>query len=82
MARHRKSSLYGGGITGFDEFTQKKSHITLRSCLLALCFDLTTLFEIAVYREARKLHIFNFLFPAPSCPLFCLLGNQAFNFFP
>ena len=34
-----------------------------------------------IYREARKLHIFHFLFPAPSCPLFCLLGNQAFNFF-
>ena len=34
-----------------------------------------------IYREARKLHIFHFLFPAPSCLLFCLLGNQAFNFF-
>ena len=49
MARHRKSSLYGRGIAGFDKFIQKKSHITLRSCLVALCFDLTTLTEIAVY---------------------------------
>ena len=48
MARHRKSSLYGRGIAGFDKFIQKKSHITLRSCLLALCFDPTTLFETAV----------------------------------
>ena len=48
MARHRKSSLCGRDLAGFDEFIQKKSHITLRSCLLALCFDLATLFEIAV----------------------------------
>ena len=34
-----------------------------------------------IYGEARKLHIFHFLFPAPSCPLLCLLGNQASNFF-
>ena len=27
----------------------RKKHITLRSCLLALCFDPTTLIEIAVY---------------------------------
>ena len=31
---------------------RKKSHITLRSCLLALCFDPTTLFEIAVFLKA------------------------------
>ena len=53
MAPHRKSSLYGRGIAGFDEFIiPKKSHITLRSCLLALCFDPTTLFEIAVFLKA------------------------------
>ena len=33
---------------------RKKSHITLRSCVRALCFDPTTLFEIAVY-QAKKL---------------------------
>ena len=32
---------------------RKKSHITLRSCLLALRFDPTTLIEIAVYRFAK-----------------------------
>ena len=50
MARHHKSALYGRGIAGFDEFIQrKKSHITLRFCLVAFCFDPTTLIEIAVY---------------------------------
>ena len=51
MARHGNSSLYGQWIAGFDEFIQKKSHITLRSCLLALCFDPTMLIEIAVYEN-------------------------------
>ena len=61
MARHRKSSLYGRGMAGFDEFIQeKKFHIIMRSCLLALCFDSTTLFEIAVF-------LFRFLiFPTTS----------------
>ena len=48
MAHHRRSSLKGRGIADFDEFIQKNSHITLRSCLVVLCFDPTTLIEIAV----------------------------------
>ena len=43
---------YGRGIADFDEFIQKKSHITLRSCLVALCFDPTTLIEIAVFAKS------------------------------
>ena len=51
VARHRKSSLYGQGIAGFWWIYSEKnpSHITLRSFLLALCFDPTMLIEIAVY---------------------------------
>ena len=49
MTRHRRSSLYGRGMANFDECIQKKSHKTLRSCVVALCFDSTTLTEIAVY---------------------------------
>ena len=50
MTHHRKSSLNGQSIADFDEFIHKKnSHMTLRSCLVALCFDPTTLIEIAVY---------------------------------
>ena len=48
MARQRRSSLNGCGIAEFDEFIIKNSHITLRSCLIAFCFDPTTLIEIAV----------------------------------
>ena len=32
---------------------RKKPHITLRSCLLALCFDPTTLIEIAVNKVLK-----------------------------
>ena len=49
MARHRNPSLYGRGIADFDEFIHKKNP-NLRDCLLALCFDPTTLFEIAVWK--------------------------------
>jgi len=38
-------------MAGFDGFIYKKSHITLRSWLLALSFDPTTLIEIAVYKN-------------------------------
>ena len=78
MARHRKSSLYARGTAGFDEFIQKKkSHVTLRPCLLAFCFDPTTLFELAAYNETLnvcshgKLGSFVFpqvlIFPSTSC---------------
>ena len=49
VARHRRSSLNRPGIPDFDEFIHKKIHITLRSCLIVLYFDPTTLIEIAVY---------------------------------
>ena len=49
MMEFFQTKSYGGGIDDFDEFIQKKSHVTLRSCLVALCFDPTTLIEIAVY---------------------------------
>ena len=49
MMEFFQTKSYGRGIADFDEFIQKKSHITLRSCLVALCFDPTTLIEIAVY---------------------------------
>ena len=55
MTRHRRSSLYGRGIAGFDEFIRKKSHMTLRSRLLALCFNPTTLIEIAIQTESEWL---------------------------
>ena len=48
MARHRRTSLYEWGMADIDECIQKKSHIILRSCLVALCLDPTTLTEIAV----------------------------------
>ena len=47
------SSLDGGGIADFDELIRKKIHRILRSCLIALYFDPTTLIEIAVYIDAR-----------------------------
>ena len=50
MMEFFQTKSYGRGIADFDEFIQKKSHITLRSCLIALCFDPTTLIEIAVYK--------------------------------
>ena len=43
-------------------YSKKKSHLTLRSCLLALRFDPTTLIEIAVYLSWRiisNLSVFN-----------------------
>ena len=64
MARRRRSSLNGRGMAGFDGFIYKKSHITLRSWLLALSFDPTTLIEIAVYEQqkiARYFCLKNFL---------------------
>ena len=48
MAPHRISSLDGRGIADFDELIHKKIHRILRSCLVALYFDPTTLIEIAV----------------------------------
>ena len=39
MMEFFQTKSYGRGIADFDEFIQKKSHITLRSCLVALCFD-------------------------------------------
>ena len=35
-----------------------------------------------ISRSTKVAYLIFFLFPAPSCPLFCLLGNQAFNLFP
>jgi len=35
-------------MADFDECIQGKSHVALRSCLVPLCFDPTTLTEIAV----------------------------------
>ena len=50
MARHRISSLDRRGIADFDELIHKKIRRILRSCLIALYFDPTTLIEIAVNR--------------------------------
>ena len=51
MARHHKIFTVpdGRGIASFHELIRRKYHITLRSCLLAFCFDTTTLIEIAVH---------------------------------
>ena len=38
----------------FMNLFRKNSHITLWSCLLALCFDPTTLIEIAVYTFSNQ----------------------------
>ena len=70
MARHRRSSLNGRGIADFDELIIKNSHITLRSCVIAFCFDPTTLIEIAVnttghssqFTRAHSLGSFKFVF--------------------
>ena len=77
MARHHKCSLYGRGIAWFSWiYLETKSHITLRSCLLALCFDLTTLIEIAVYSSlGRVKFIFTtlssvYLFPMKAFRIF------------
>ena len=51
MAHHRISSLDGRGIADFDELIHKKIHRILRSCLIALYFDPTTLIKIAVYKK-------------------------------
>ena len=48
MARHCISSLDGQGIADFDELIHKEIHRILRSCLIVLYFDPTTLIEIAV----------------------------------
>ena len=57
MARQHRSSLNGRGIADFDEFIIKNSHIILRSCLIAFCFDPTTLIEIAAYViQCRLVH--------------------------
>ena len=48
MARHRIFSLDRRGIADFDELIHAKVHRILRSCLIALYFDPTTLIEIAV----------------------------------
>ena len=61
MVRQRRSSLNGRGIADFDEFIIKNSHITLRSCLIAFCFDPTTLIEIAVYTHVYGEQDINFV---------------------
>ena len=44
--------LFSPGMTDFDEFIHKKSHVNFRSCLLASCFHPTTLVEVAVYHTS------------------------------
>ena len=51
MARHRISSLDVRGIADFDELIHEKIHRILKSCLIALYFDSTTLIEIAVNKN-------------------------------
>jgi len=54
ITRHRRTSLYGRGTADFDECKQKKSYITLWSCLVALCLDPITLTEIGVYARDHQ----------------------------
>ena len=49
MAHHRRFSLAVRGKADFDELIHKKIRVTLRSCLIALYFDPTTIIEIAVH---------------------------------
>ena len=59
MARHRTASLDRRGIADFDELIHKKIHRILRSCLIALYFDSTTLIEIAVHLQKTARCLFD-----------------------
>ena len=77
MARDRISSLDGRGIADFDELIRKRIHRILRSCLIALYFDATTLIEIAV--NERTYHQRPISYPESSQGLWPAVGRRGAN---